>query len=253
MLRCVSTVTIDTPPNGLLTYLAVPEGQGPWPGVVVIHDALGMSHDLRHQADWLATEGFLAAAPDLFHGRHPVTCMVSIMRQARARKGRAFVDIEAVRKWLLAREDCTGKVGVIGFCLGGGLALLLSPNRGFDVSSINYGTATKDAYTAGFLQHSCPIVGSFGGRDRNLPGAAARLEAALTVVGVDHDVKEYREAGHAFLNDHERAGDKNPLFFAIMAKLSPGVSGYDEASAQNARQRIAAFFKRHLATYVEGG
>jgi carboxymethylenebutenolidase len=231
----MADVTIPVP-QSLRAYLAQPPGDGPWPGVIVIHDAFGMTPDARAQADWLASNGFLAVTPDLYTRGNRVACMVATFRDIAARKGRAFDDIEGVRSWLAARDDCTGTVGVIGFCMGGGFALILSADHGFSASSVNYGTVPDDADD--LLAEACPIVGSFGGRDRGLRGAADRLHHALVVNGVGRDIREYPDAGHSFLNDHKS------IWFTLLGKMM-GL-GYHEEAAADARRRIIAFFDHEL-------
>jgi carboxymethylenebutenolidase len=238
----VAIVSINFGGGELSTYIATPAGTGPWPGVVVIHDALGMSQDVRNQADWLAGAGYLAAAPDLFDGKTLFGCLRSVMRDINRGEGPVFDRVEAVRQWLLHHEQATGKVGVIGFCFGGGFALLLAPRGEFDAASVNYGGLPKN-YDE-FFKQACPIVASYGAKDRTLKGAAARLEGILTAAGVDHDVKEYPETDHAFMNDH--AADRIPWFIQVISFVFGG-GEYNPESAQDARRRIIAFFARHLS------
>ncbi len=232
-------IEIPTRSGAMPGYVATPEGAGPFPGVVVIHDIVGMSPDVRRQADWLASEGFVAVAPDFFHWGNKVMCIRTVFTNLRARKGRVFDDVESTRSWLLEQPGCADQTGVIGYCMGGGFALLLAPGHGFAASSVNYGEVPKDA--EGYLKGACPIVGSFGARDRTLKGAAAKLQRALEHDAVLHDVKEYPEAGHSFLNQHDS------VLFAVAGHLMGG-GGYHEASAEDARRRIADFFRTHLTS-----
>jgi carboxymethylenebutenolidase len=201
-----------------------------------------MSNDLRRQSDWLASSGFLAVAPDLYRGGRRLACIRRIMRDARARRGPTFEDIEAVRTWLASRGGCTGRVGVIGYCMGGGFALMLAPQGRYSAASVNYGTTSKDVCTASFLTDACPVVGSYGAKDRANRRTGERLEQALTAVGVDHDIRTYPDAGHGFINDHDPADV--PRLFTVLGRFFS--SEFHEPSARDARRRIVDFFDAHL-------
>ena len=219
----------------LRAYLALPAvGSGPWPGVVVIHDAFGLTTVAREHADRLSAAGYLALVPDLYTRGGFVRCVRATFAALMSGTGVVYDDLDAARRWLAARDDCTGRVGVIGFCMGGGFALMTA-HRDFAVAAPNYGRPPADLSV---LDGACPIVASYGARDRALKGAAAQLEAALTQRGIPHDVKEYPEAGHSFL-DRFNVGPFTPL-------LRVAGLGYHQPSAEDAWRLIFRCFVEQL-------
>jgi carboxymethylenebutenolidase len=225
----------DAPPGRVRAYQAEPGSEAPWPGVVLIHELFGLNDDLRAKADRFASRGYLALAPDLFSTGPKPLCVLKAFRALSAGKGEAFETIEAARAEVAAHPQCSGRVGVIGFCMGGGFALLSAARMDFAAASVNYGQVPKDAREA--LRGACPIVAGYGARDLPLKGAAAKLEAALEANGVEHDVKEYPDASHSFLTPYDSVT-------GMIARVT-GI-GLHAPSADDAWRRIDAFFDRHL-------
>lgn len=232
----MANVLISTPRGQMQCYFAEPADSKPHPGVIVLHDVGGMSKDHRNQADWLSEAGFSALAVDLYYLGGMLRCIRAVARDLIARSGPAFDDVEACRLWLAYQTSCTGKIGVIGFCMGGGFALMLVSGHGFSAASINYGGKLPPDVDS-FLQTACPVVGSYGGKSRWEQGVAEELERALTRALIPHDVKEYQDAGHSFMNNKEQFWFKLLRFTGI---------AYNEPAAMDARRRIEAFFHTHL-------
>jgi carboxymethylenebutenolidase len=229
----VTELTFPVPSGTLRGYLARPDGPGPWPGVVVLHEAFGLTEDIKRQADRFCENGYLALAPDLYAWGNTARCLTATLRSMFRGQGRALDDVQGARRCLAERDDCTGAIGVIGFCMGGGLALLVSP-EGFAAAAPNYGDVPRRP--AEQLRGACPIVASYGYRDRRLRGSGDKLDAVLTELGVEHDVKEYATAKHGFLFEHTgKTGWTEPLMVQ-----------YDAAAADDAWQRIFTFFDKQL-------
>jgi carboxymethylenebutenolidase len=228
-----ASVTVGEVP----AHLAVPAGEGPWPGLVLVHEAFGLDDNMRAHADRLARAGYLVIAPDLYSRGRRVTCLRATFAALSRGSGPAFDDIEAARSWLAGDERCTGRVGVIGFCMGGGFALVLAGRPGWGAAVVNYGMlpATPDS-----LDGACPVVASYGGRDSGLRGAAEKLEVALDARGVPHDVAEYPRAGHSFLNPE----DLSPWWLRPASRFLH--IGPEPDSARDAWRRIEAFLDEHL-------
>ena len=147
----------DTQIDGRTVVVVRPIQQGRWPGVVMLHEIFGIDDVLRRHAQRLASAGYIVYAPDFLGDGPWLRCIRSAFRALKARSGKPFDVLEAARQRLREDARCDGKVGVIGFCMGGGFALLLSAD-GYDASAVNYGPIPDDIEDV--AARACPIVAS---------------------------------------------------------------------------------------------
>lgn len=215
-------------------HLAV-DGSPTVPGVIVVHELLGLTDDIGRIARRFADAGYAALAPDLFDGLGPKPiCIVRTLRAYRQGGGRALAVLEAARSALSRWPGVDGsRIGVAGFCMGGGFALLLGRHQGVDAVAAFYGDVPDD------LEGICPVVAGYGGRDRFFGRTGTRLARDLDALDVAHDIVTYPDAGHSFMSRYEG-------LTAIVAPLSPLHAGYEEAAADDSWARVLAFFTEHL-------
>ena len=231
----MTTIQISTPEGPIDALLSTPVGEGPWPGVVVIHDAFGYRRDKQSINDRVARAGYLALTPNMYARGGRIRCISRVMRELMTQRGRALDDILAARAHLLAMPECSGRVGIAGFCMGGQFALVMSP-KGFAASAPFYG-APLPRHLDEALDGACPIVASFGARDPLGKGAPERLREVVERKNITADIKTYPGVGHSFANDLPA----QPL-------LRIAGFGRDEAAAEDAWSRVFAFFGEHLAS-----
>jgi carboxymethylenebutenolidase len=231
----MTTIEIDTPNGPIDALLSLPPGDSPWPGVVVIHDAIGYGPDNRSINDQVARAGYLALTPNLYSRGGRARCVTRVMRELLTQRGRAVDDILGARDHLLAMPECSGRVGIAGFCMGGQFALVMSP-KGFGASAPFYGTPLP-RHLSETLDGACPIVASFGNRDPLGIGAPARLRKVTEAKRIPADIKVYPGAGHSFAN--KLPGQ--PL-------LRITGFGYNQAATEDAWSRVFSFFHEHLRT-----
>jgi carboxymethylenebutenolidase len=234
-----SSVDIHIPlPDGksLRAALVLPPGDGPYPGLVVLHEAFGLNRDIRRIAHRLASEGYAALAPDLYSHGPKALCLTRVMLETLA--GRApLADLEATCTHLAQVPGVDpNRIGAIGFCQGGGFALALARQGKIKAASVNYGAVPRRGRD---LAGVCPIVGSYGGLDSMFAAQGERLERYLTDLGVPHDIKIYDGVGHSFLSY-----DNMPPWLARLP--NPLHAKYDEAAAEDAWARILAFLQEYV-------
>jgi carboxymethylenebutenolidase len=208
-------------------YLAEPEGEGP--GLVVLQEWWGLDEHIRGVCDRFAGEGFLALAPDLFHGETTDQPDEAQQKMMALNMAEAEKEMRGAVDHLLSHEKCNGQVGSVGFCLGGGLSVWAATiNDKVGAVSTFYYVMPHGKPDFSTLK-GIPVQGHFGtGDDFVSVDDAKALEAELNQAGAEAAFEFYEGAGHAFFNDNDRLGT------------------YHEGHAKQAWPRTVDFFKRHL-------
>src|SRR5438067_6194090 len=211
-------------------FLALPDGDGPHPGVVVIHEAAGLNENIRDITRRLAGEGYAALAVDLFNGRNRAICMARYMAgMLMGSVNRYGIDDLRAALTLLAKhpEVDALRLGAIGFCMGGGFAIAWAcTDSRLKAIAPFYGANPRPLEV---VKRLCPVVGSYPERDFTASAGRA-LDQVLTRESTAHDIQIYPNARHSFFNDAGRA--------------------YDKAAADDAWTRVMTFFSGQLDVKV---
>ncbi len=215
--------------SGLNAYISEADGPGPHPGVLVIHEIFGLNHQIKHTADRFAAAGYTALVVDMFSRGRRALCILRLTVQMFVRDGRGsgFDDLQTARAYLQSLPSVDPKrVGVIGFCFGGGFAMMMAVrDEEMRAASVFYGRSPRHLDE---LANACPIVGTYPEKD--LPGegekAALKVAAKLKQYDKPFNIKVYPGTSHGFFNEEKPA--------------------YNQPAADDAWQRTIAFFDEFI-------
>jgi len=223
-----STVSVPRANNKgtMKSFFAKPEGTGPFPGVIVIHEIFGLNDNIREIAGQFAEKGYAALSVDLFSNRNRMVCIMQIMHGILLRplNNSVLADLKSSIAFLQKQSNVdANRIGTVGFCMGGSYALQLAiTDNGLKAASVFYGANPKPLEA---LAEACPIVGSYPDKDFTTK-AARELEANLTQYNVPHDIKIYDDTKHSFYSQQRTAFEVN--------------------ASKDAWQRMLSFFEKHL-------
>ncbi len=222
------TVTYKSGSDTVSGYLALPEGSGKHPAILVIHEWWGLNDWVKKQAQEFAAQGYVALAVDLYRGKSASTPDEAHILMRGLADDQGLRDLEAGYAYLATRSDVdAGKIGSIGWCMGGGWSIKLAVDQPrLAACVVNYGPLPTDP--ANIAKIKAPVLGSFGADDQGIPPEKVHaFEAAMKADGKVAEIKIYAGAGHAFENPNNK-------------------DGYRPEATADASQRAAAFFQKYL-------
>jgi carboxymethylenebutenolidase len=232
MTQTASMTSFQSGRRQLNGYIAYPEGDGPFPGLVLIHEIFGLNENMKDISRRFAAQGYLALAVDLFSGRSRAICIFRAMSGLLLNPlhNRGIHDLKAALTFLSEQPAVDpSRVGAVGYCFGGSfvIAWACTDDR-LQVIAPYYAMNPRPLKAVARL---CPVVGSYPDRDITTP-AAQKLDVELDRYQIPHDIKIYPGTKHGFFNDTSKI--------------------YEASAAQDSWGRVLAFFEEHLVAKAEG-
>ena len=215
----------DSTAQGLL-YL--PQGAGPHPALIVIHEWWGLNDWIKQEAAGYAAKGYVTLAVDLYRGKVAANPDLAHELMRGLPQDQGVRDLTSALSYLQSRKDVKrNRIGAVGWCMGGGYALQLAiAAPSLKAVAINYGALATDK--AALKKIHAAVLGNFGGQDRGItPDSVHAFEAAMQSLGIPVDAKIYPQAGHAFENPNN-------------------ATGYRADDAADALARVDSFFAEKL-------
>lgn len=222
------TVSYKSGDETVSGFLALPDGRGKHPALVVIHEWWGLNDQIKGEAQKFAGQGYVALAVDLYRGKVATTADEAHELMRGVPDDRGMRDLEAAFAYLASRRDVeANKIGSVGWCMGGGWSIRLAMSEPkLAACAVNYGSLPTEA--SNIAKIKAPVLGNFGAEDRGItPESVRAFAAAMKTAGKPCDVKIYEGAGHAFENPNNK-------------------DGYRPEAATDAWARMTAFFKKNL-------
>ena len=202
----VAALTNTAIPNNagqpVAAYVAQPDGEGPFPAVIMLHEFWGLKSEITEKADALAAEGSVVVAPDMYRGQTTTWLPRAIYLALTVPESQALADLDPVFAWLQDQPNADpDRIVVMGFCYGGGKALQYSlRNADLAGTGVFYGALESDP--AILRQLPGPVLGIFGVEDRApSPAQVEQFSAGLEAAGIEHEITLYDGVGHAFVTD----------------------------------------------------